>query len=762
MRATREKLVCIGCLLLVLQPLSTTATVDPDRTSYLPPAGLPQQTFCTHPDCYGGQIVFGAVAPHSCDSAGITGPRLLGGPQLGYDVNAAIDDWGIDYIRQPDARSDYPQWLRYYDLNWQQRPVDGSGLRYSSPRLGGFSGGANFDSARQFGEPDSDAPGYGFGSQSFLIYPGDIGDFGLDTFPRAGLNFGSYGSNLGPLKGTTDSLTSEQFDVQFQALGEQLYRQGMEKLLSSFGTRVTDFGSINVQSPVSTLSGAMGQWATAETMIGGTTWSTLTFPESYTGDVLLGLQDSGLTFEMNGCRVVLAPADPNYRRTGRHGGNSWGEPIDDQWAIRRVGFDDDDDSAWKHVDDSLAPVIVAVIDTGLDWHHADIDPQSVWRNDREVADNGVDDDNNGYIDDIIGWNFVNANNRPWDFDGHGTVVTGIIAAAHNDTGIAGINPRAEIMVLKAVNDFGATRASFLAEAIVYAVDNGARVINISVGGPGRSRMEQAAIEYAAREGAVVIAAAGNEGIELTDYGPGGNDGVLTIGATHIDDRAAAFSNYGDAVDLAAPGVDVLSLRARFTDANFRPAVETEGADRYVLGANVVGSDKRYLRVSGTSFSTPIVSGIASLLIGRNPSMPAREVERILKLTAEDVDLLGNDRYTGYGMVDASAALGIETGFAITAEITGISKVPAEAPSAIAIQGTAHASQFKRAWFQIGLGDDPATWRYVGPKRKYPVIDGTIATIPLGQFPESGDWQVIVSVEHKNGIVRRASYPFRLD
>ena len=112
-----------------------------------------------------------------------------------------------------------------------------------------------------------------------------------------------------------------------------------------------------------------------------------------------------------------------------------------QWHFEMINLP----KAWKKADGE--DIIVAVIDTGLDWHHLDINPDNIWRNPGEDPDNGVDDDNNGYVDDVIGWDFLAQNNRPWDFDGHGTVVAGIIAAAHNDQGIAGINPHVKIMVL---------------------------------------------------------------------------------------------------------------------------------------------------------------------------------------------------------------------------------------------------------------------------------------------------------------------------
>ena len=174
---------------------------------------------------------------------------------------------------------------------------------------------------------------------------------------------------------------------------------------------------------------------------------------------------------------ILSPIfddDPYLKSKG-----SWGQDYDDQWAIKHVNVPD----AWRLLGNQGAPVVVAVIDTGLDWNHEDINWQSIWRNPGETPDNDIADDNNGYVDDVIGWDFFGRHNNPFDHDGHGTFVSGVIAAdKDNWTGIAGINPHVKIMVLKALNSFGHTRASYLAGAITYAVDNGAQVINPSVGG----------------------------------------------------------------------------------------------------------------------------------------------------------------------------------------------------------------------------------------------------------------------------------------
>lgn len=514
-----------------------------------------------------------------------------------------------------------------------------------------------------------------------------------------------------------------------------------------------EFASVNVQSNAEPRVLGSGVPTPSKTNIGSESFFSYHYPAYLDRSLTATLSEHpGLRYEANPCRRVLVPVDPNFTRTGKHGGNTWGEDFDDQWAIKRVGFTDDITSAWHLVDDNAPPVIVAVIDTGLDWHHADIDPRRIWRNAGEVPDNDIDDDRNGFVDDVIGWNFVGDDNKPWDYDGHGTAVTGIIAATHNEQGIAGVSQNATIMVLKGATNFGTTRASWIAQAVVYAVDNGAQVINLSLGGDGQSTMEAAALLYAYERGVLVVAASGNGGVELNNFGPGGSDHVLTVGATHTDDRAAAFSNFGDSVDLVAPGVDVLTLRARATDANYRPA-QTEA---YALGDYIVGEDKRYVRVSGTSFSTPIVSATAALVLSKHPTMKADALMSLLTQTASDIEAPGRDPYAGHGMLNPRAALQTAPDFKIQAEITAAALRPAEAPTRVQVTGTIDATKFKRAWVQIGPGENPGAWRFVGQKRKLPITNGTLAKIPLANFTQSGVWTIMVNVEDRFGVVKRAS------
>ncbi|MCI0607202.1 S8 family serine peptidase, partial [bacterium] len=480
---------------------------------------------------------------------------------------------------------------------------------------------------------------------------------------------------------------------------------------------------------------------------------TLTYPKSAELQVADWVKDTTdvLFSETNYCRDKQAD-DPYYSSKG-----SWKQQYDDQWAIKRIGLTADANSPWALLKQPK-PVVVAVIDTGLDWNHQDISWDQIWKNSREVADNGKDDDNNGYIDDVIGWNFIGKNNLPWDDDGHGTFVAGVIAATKgNGIGISGMNPYAEIMVLKALNAFGHTRASYLAEAILYAAENGARIINISVGGKKLTRIEQMAIDQAHKRGVLVVVAAGNEGADINDFGPAGSNHVLAVAASDFADKPAGYSNWGAGIDITAPGNDILSLRARSTDL-MRDIPEV----RYAAGEAYVGQDKRYYRASGTSFAAPIVAGAASLILSAYPNLTNEQVERMLLQSSRDINVPGLDQLTGYGLLNASAALQADPNFFITAEISGVNVIAEGGTQSLQVQGTADADTMKRYWLEIGAGANPAQWKRIAPDHAQATRANVIGTIAASEFQGSPAWIIKLVVEHQNGKSREARFDLKLE
>lgn len=449
---------------------------------------------------------------------------------------------------------------------------------------------------------------------------------------------------------------------------------------------------------------------------------------------------------------MLAPPDNHYFLSN----GSWGQAYPDQWGLHRIGFDTSAKSAWRLVRRDAQPVIVAVIDTGLDWNHKSIDWDRIWRNPKEIPDNGIDDDNNGYVDDVIGWDFVAGASKPWDHDGHGTLTAGIIIADWKDkTGIAGVNPFARLMVLKGLNNFGHSRSSYIAEAITYAADNGARVINLSVGGKEKSKVEQAAIDYAYAKGAVIIIAAGNEGADVSKYGVTGSDKVLTVAASGFEDQRAVFSNWGN-ISVAAPGLDVLSLRGRRTDT----MLGIEGV-KYVAGEAYVGEDKRYYRASGTSFSAPFVSGLASLMIANNPGLTNQQVMAIIKSTARDVGTPGVDQFTGYGIIDAQAALKAPKDYFLFAGINRIEVARKGNEQVVRVRGAADANSFKSGSIEVGQGEKPLSWKRVGAVKKSVGPDAVLGDIPATALQGSKIWQIRITVTHQSGAVREARFKLTL-
>ncbi len=461
--------------------------------------------------------------------------------------------------------------------------------------------------------------------------------------------------------------------------------------------------------------------------------------------------------EANGSTALLpaarsGPRDPFFLSRG-----SWGRPYADQWAIQRAGFrpiGGSEPTAWGASPQKIAfaqPCVVAVIGSGVDWIHPELATQ-MWRNDKEIPGNGEDDDGNGFVDDALGWNFLADSPDVMDRGGHDTHVAGVIAAAWNGLGIAGINPQARIMALK-VADFRAESDTVTtSRAIFYAVDNGARVINISYGGV-TSRLMQAAIDYAAAKGVVVVVAAGNEGDDTVKHGPANCRNAITVAGVTVDDKRVKFSNWGQAVSLAAPAMDVLSLRASGTDFLLYIA---DRNPEYKAGTAVVGEDKRLYRASGTSFAAPMVAGTASLLFSQRPQLTGEQVRRMLLMSADDMETPGWDQYTGYGMLNAEKAMAADPDYYQYTQIQSVTPVRQGNRLSVEVSGQAEGSEFAGRWLQIGFGADPAkdAWKTVNYSEK-PVSGGVIGAIPVDAFSKPGQWTIRVLAQDKRKRVQQS-------
>jgi hypothetical protein len=308
-----------------------------------------------------------------------------------------------------------------------------------------------------------------------------------------------------------------------------------------------------------------------------------------------------------------------------------------QWGLRNTGqsggtpgADIDAEHAWD-LHAGTPSVVVAVLDSGTFVDHVDL-AVNVWRNPGEIAGNGVDDDGNGFVDDHEGWDFPHGNNDPRSSNYHGTHVTGIVnAATANGIGISGVaggmgGPGALAMAIE-VGEFS-PQGSILDDSILYAADNGAAVIQMSLSVSETSAINDA-LAYAYGERDVFIdCAAGNNGSSVA-Y-PARNPNVMAVASTDRNDRRSSFSNPGPEVEVAAPGSSILSTQL----------------------ANGYGT------ASGTSFAAPHVAGVAALLRGANPGLTAAEVRQILIDSAQDVESPGFDNLTGWGRIDAFAALSL--------------------------------------------------------------------------------------------------------
>ena len=312
--------------------------------------------------------------------------------------------------------------------------------------------------------------------------------------------------------------------------------------------------------------------------------------------------------------------------------------------------DIDTPEAWD-IEKGSQDVTIAIIDTGVDYTHPDLEG-NIWINEEEIADNGIDDDNNGYIDDRIGWDFVGESifnpepdNDPLDDYGHGTHCSGIASAVtDNGIGVAGVSWYCKIMCLRVAGTIlGKLNSDAAVESIVYATDNGANVISMSWGGTTPKNSIKDALDYAYENNVVLIAASGNDPFSDKFY-PAAYENVIAVAASDWDDNLALFSTFGNWVDVTAPGFRIYSTMPT-----------------YNVVLNLFGMNKNYDFMDGTSMSCPMVAGLAGLLISYNLSLTNEEVRDFINTAS---DWINTDDKIANGRINAHKALLIASGVSL--------------------------------------------------------------------------------------------------
>jgi len=370
--------------------------------------------------------------------------------------------------------------------------------------------------------------------------------------------------------------------------------------------------------------------------------------------------------------------------------------------------------------DTTRYVIIGIIDSGIDYLHPDLTDR-IYINPGEDkpplgvltdADyDGIDDDGNSYIDDLIGYDFVDSpelpygsdylvpDNDPMDTFGHGTAVAGIAAAqVNNGTGIAGIAGIDSIFVmpLRAGSEIGLTDLA-VCQAVIYAVDMGVSILNMSFGSDVSSPLLEDILQFAAGNDVLMVAASGNNGNNVPNY-PAAYDMTLSVGAVDQNDNVAQFSSYGQSLDIVAPGVDILTT----------------------------GLNGSYITGDGTSNSAPMVAAAAALLKGMNPGYSAEDLKGILLTSVHEIGETGWDELSGHGRLDIERAL--STPEALFAQITSPASGMGVNSDTLAIMGTAGGLYITGFKLYYGVGENPLEWNKFRDIPSKQVVNGSLGIL----------------------------------
>ncbi|MDZ7337162.1 MAG: S8 family serine peptidase [candidate division KSB1 bacterium] len=419
-------------------------------------------------------------------------------------------------------------------------------------------------------------------------------------------------------------------------------------------------------------------------------------------------------------RIHYVPNDPHFPA---------------QWALKRIQAS----AAWD-INRGDRAILIAIIDTGIDHRHEDL-AANIWINAGEdlnangAADssdyNGIDDDGNGFVDDIQGWDFTDApyfadggdyltrDNDPFDENGHGTAVAGIVGAvADNNVGVVGLAHGCRLMNLRAGTSSGLLEEDDVASALAYAADNGARVVNMSFGDIVCTPLLRDAVAYAHACGVLLVASAGNSANTQIHY-PSALDEVVAVGATDSTDYLAGFSNYGPTLDVVAPGTGIWTTAL----------------------------NNGYTSFSGTSAAAPFVSALAALIFSQHPDYSSDNVRGTLLATADDLGSIGWDHYYAAGRINACAALRSPNFTVVRIAWPRLDR--GAAGGSIPIIGTA-AGVFMRSYeLSYGTGVDPEEWHPFLKVHGRQVIDDTLGVWDVSALPDT-QYMVRVTAENADG------------
>lgn len=403
---------------------------------------------------------------------------------------------------------------------------------------------------------------------------------------------------------------------------------------------------------------------------------------------------------------------------------------DRQYALRTIGAV----RAWARA--TGKGIRVGIIDTGIDWEHEDLRDQIAINRAEDINGNGrfdawpstvnvdgvmgdldgIDNDGNGYVDDVIGYDFVDQDVRnvgddrerdpvPFDEQGHGTSVAGVIAArANNEKGIAGLAYDSRVVSLRAFDATGNAEEDDVAACLVYAALNGLSVVNMSFGDGVDSPVLRDAVRMASAFGCILVASAGNTGTVSRQY-PAGYDEVIAVGATNDRDQRAPFSSTGSLVALAAPGEGIWTTQV----------------------------DSRYRSVNGTSFAAPYTAAAVALLMEHKSGLSPDEVRGMLQEHSVDLGETGWDEQYGAGRLDVAAL--VEAPGSSVVRITSLrneQEIDVDRDLQLDVRGTVTSLLFDSYTLQIGRGiAEPMSWTTIGSGAQ--TVNGKLGSLAGAQL-----------------------------